>query len=50
MDAIETVRRRVAEAFLRHRMRPENGRVLVTGNIAHSTWIPGLTVEDWRLA
>src|SRR5262249_2887863 len=26
----------------------ENGRVLVTGNVSHFSWIPGLTVEDWR--
>ena len=26
----------------------ENGRVLVTGNTAHYSWIPGLTLEDWR--
>ena len=26
----------------------ENGRVLVTGNTAHFSWIPGLTIEDWR--
>jgi predicted nucleic acid-binding protein len=27
----------------------EAGRRLVTGNVAHFRWIPGLTVEDWRL-
>jgi tRNA(fMet)-specific endonuclease VapC len=26
----------------------EHGRVLVTGNAAHYSWIPGLTIEDWR--
>lgn len=26
----------------------EHGRVLVTGNTAHFSWIPGLTIEDWR--
>jgi tRNA(fMet)-specific endonuclease VapC len=26
----------------------EHGRILVTGNTAHFSWIPGLTVEDWR--
>lgn len=26
----------------------EHGRVLVTGNTAHYSWIPGLTVADWR--
>jgi tRNA(fMet)-specific endonuclease VapC len=26
----------------------EAGRVLVTGNTAHFTWIPGLRLEDWR--
>lgn len=26
----------------------EVGRVLVTGNKAHFTWIPGLRIEDWR--
>ena len=26
----------------------EHGRVLVTGNAAHFTWIPGLAIEDWR--
>jgi tRNA(fMet)-specific endonuclease VapC len=26
----------------------EHGRVLVTGNTGHFTWIPGLTVENWR--
>ena len=26
----------------------EHGRVLVTGNITHFTWIPGITVENWR--
>jgi predicted nucleic acid-binding protein len=24
------------------------GRVLVTGNTDHFSWIPGLSVEDWR--
>jgi tRNA(fMet)-specific endonuclease VapC len=24
------------------------GRTLVTGNTAHFSWIPGLTLEDWR--
>ncbi|HXF53040.1 MAG TPA: hypothetical protein VNK52_02845, partial [Hyphomicrobiaceae bacterium] len=27
---------------------PEHGLTLVTGNSAHFSWIPGLTVEDWR--
>jgi len=27
----------------------EHGRILVTGNTAHFSWIPGLVVEDWRL-
>src|SRR5438105_3141519 len=27
----------------------QNGRTLVTGNVAHFDWIPHLTVEDWRL-
>jgi predicted nucleic acid-binding protein len=26
----------------------ENGRALVTGNVAHFSWISGLIVEDWR--
>jgi tRNA(fMet)-specific endonuclease VapC len=26
----------------------EHGRVLVTANIAHFAWIPGMTIEDWR--
>jgi tRNA(fMet)-specific endonuclease VapC len=26
----------------------ESNRVLVSGNTAHFTWIPGLTVMDWR--
>ena len=26
----------------------ETGRVLVTGNTAHYSWIPGLTLDDWR--
>jgi tRNA(fMet)-specific endonuclease VapC len=26
----------------------EHGRVLVTGNTAHFSWIPGLRLEDWR--
>ena len=26
----------------------ESGRVLVTGNTAHYSWIPGLTLDDWR--
>jgi tRNA(fMet)-specific endonuclease VapC len=26
----------------------ESGRVLVTGNTVHFTWIPGLAVSDWR--
>jgi predicted nucleic acid-binding protein len=26
----------------------EGGRVLVSGNAKHFTWISGLTVEDWR--
>jgi len=26
----------------------EHGRVLVTGNTPHFSWIPGLVVEDWR--
>jgi predicted nucleic acid-binding protein len=28
----------------------ESGRVLVTGNTAHFSWIPGLQIEDWRQA
>jgi tRNA(fMet)-specific endonuclease VapC len=26
----------------------EHGRILVTGNTAHFSWIPNLTLEDWR--
>ena len=26
----------------------EVGRVLVTGNTQHFSWIPGLRIEDWR--
>jgi tRNA(fMet)-specific endonuclease VapC len=26
----------------------EHGCTLVTGNTAHFSWIPGLTMEDWR--
>lgn len=26
----------------------DSGRTLVTGNMAHFTWIPGLPIEDWR--
>ena len=26
----------------------EHKRVLVTGNTAHFSWVPGLRVEDWR--
>ena len=26
----------------------EHGCVLVTGNTRHFSWIPGLTIEDWR--
>ena len=26
----------------------EHGRLLVTGNTSHFSWIPGLTIEDWR--
>jgi tRNA(fMet)-specific endonuclease VapC len=26
----------------------EHGRVLVTGNVDHFIWMPGLTVENWR--
>src|SRR5438270_119870 len=26
----------------------EHGRVLVTGNTPHFTWIPGLRLDDWR--
>ena len=26
----------------------EHGLVLVTGNIQHFSWIPGLTIENWR--
>jgi len=26
----------------------ETGRVLVTGNTAHYSWIPGLTLDDRR--
>ena len=28
----------------------ETGRILVTGNTAHFTWVSGLTLEDWRNA
>lgn len=28
----------------------ETGRVLVTGNTGHFTWIPQLRIEDWRQA
>ena len=28
----------------------ETGRVLVTGNTAHYSWISGLNLEDWRNA
>jgi predicted nucleic acid-binding protein len=28
----------------------ETGRTLVTGNIAHFDWIPGLALADWRSA
>lgn len=27
----------------------ETNRVLATGNTAHFSWIPGLTIVDWRL-
>jgi len=27
----------------------EHGRALVTGNTQHFSWIPGLTLEDWRI-
>jgi tRNA(fMet)-specific endonuclease VapC len=26
----------------------EHERILVTGNTAHFSWIPGLVIEDWR--
>jgi predicted nucleic acid-binding protein len=26
----------------------EYGRTLVTGNTSHFSWIPGLTLKDWR--
>jgi tRNA(fMet)-specific endonuclease VapC len=26
----------------------EHGRILVTGNTPHFSWVPGLTAEDWR--
>jgi tRNA(fMet)-specific endonuclease VapC len=26
----------------------ENQRILITGNLRHFTWIPGITVVDWR--
>ena len=26
----------------------ESGRILVTGNVPHFSWIPGLIVQDWR--
>jgi tRNA(fMet)-specific endonuclease VapC len=26
----------------------EHGKTLVTGNTRHYSWIPGLTIEDWR--
>lgn len=26
----------------------EAGRVLVTGNVAHFSWIPALQIDDWR--
>jgi tRNA(fMet)-specific endonuclease VapC len=26
----------------------ETNRVIVTGNVAHYAWIPGLTLDDWR--
>jgi tRNA(fMet)-specific endonuclease VapC len=26
----------------------EHGQVLVTGNVVHFAWIPGLTVENWH--
>ncbi len=26
----------------------ESGRILVTGNTTHYSWIPGLTLYDWR--
>jgi tRNA(fMet)-specific endonuclease VapC len=27
----------------------ETGRVLITGNTAHFTWVPSLIVDDWRM-
>jgi tRNA(fMet)-specific endonuclease VapC len=27
----------------------EHGRALVTGNVDHFSWIPGLTIDNWRL-
>ena len=27
----------------------EHGRMLVTGNTPHFSWIPGLRLDDWRL-
>jgi predicted nucleic acid-binding protein len=27
-----------------------HGRVLVTGNTAHFAWVPGLTLDNWRVA
>ena len=26
----------------------ESSRVLITGNLAHFSWIPSLTIENWR--
>jgi tRNA(fMet)-specific endonuclease VapC len=26
----------------------EHQRILVTGNVRHFSWVPGLTTEDWR--